>query len=74
MRSNQKEIIVDEHGNKTFRPRKTTVKFYKNGVEIDPKKDVVLMKVIEATRKTSKPKTGALDTWVLPFDKVLNIR
>ena len=74
MKSNQKEIIIDEHGNKTFRPRRTTVRFYKNGVEIDPKTNATLMKVIEATRKTSKPKTGALDTWVLPFDKVLNIQ
>lgn len=55
-------------------PKKTVVRFYKNGVEIDPAKNVVLMKIIEATRKTDKPKTGALETWVLPFDKVLNIQ
>ena len=74
MKSNQRIISIDEHGNKVFGPRKTVVKFYKNGVEIDPIRNAALMKIIEATRKTDKPKTGALETWVLPFDKVLNIQ
>ena len=37
-------------------------------------KNFVLMKFIEARRKAEKPKTGPVDTWVLPFDKVLKIR
>ena len=74
MKSNQRIITINEHGEKVFGPRKTIVRYYKNGVEIDPEKNVLLMKVIEATRKAEKPKTGPVDTWVLPFDKVLKIR
>lgn len=69
MKSNQWIITKG----RVFGPKKTVVRFYKNGVEIDPVKDVLLMKVIEATRKTDKAKSGPAETWVLPFDKVLKI-
>ena len=57
---------------KDLRPetRKTTERFYKDGIEIQD--DDPIMKEVIATRKI-KPRHGATETWVLSLDKITKI-
>ena len=59
---------------RTKKPRGVEETFYKNGIEINPAENELLMKIIKATRTVKTKSDGPIETWVLPFDKILNIQ
>ena len=52
--------------------KETRVSYYKNGIKIDPEKNKTLMSLIMAKTKDKKV-SGPTDTWVLPYQKILQI-